>query len=89
MMFCSIRRPGKTEYAVMSFGGLLGIGDKYHPLPWSRLTYDVAKGGYSVNIDRDRLEGEPTYANEDMLTWDDTRSRDIDACYAGRPRMGI
>src|SRR5271157_4713362 len=31
---------GKAEYAVMSFGGFLGIGDRYHPLPWDALTYD-------------------------------------------------
>jgi sporulation protein YlmC with PRC-barrel domain len=40
---------GKTEYAIMSFGGFLGIGDSYHPLPWHSLTYDEAHGGYVVN----------------------------------------
>jgi sporulation protein YlmC with PRC-barrel domain len=30
---------GKVAYAVMSFGGFLGIGDRYHPLPWSVLDY--------------------------------------------------
>ena len=29
---------GKVAYAVMSFGGFLGIGDRYHPLPWDVLT---------------------------------------------------
>ena len=37
---------GKAIYAVMSFGGFLGIGEKQHPLPWSALTYDKGKGGY-------------------------------------------
>jgi hypothetical protein len=41
---------GKVAYAVMSFGGFMGIGDRYHPLPWSVLTYDTGKGGYTVDL---------------------------------------
>jgi len=47
---------GKAIYAVMSFGGFLGIGEKQHPLPWSSLTYDEAKEGYVVNLDKKMLE---------------------------------
>jgi len=54
----------------MSFGGFLGIGDKYHPLPWNMLTYDEGVGGYVVNLDRKRLEGAPAY-NENEMAWDD------------------
>src|SRR3954466_13357868 len=53
---------GKAECAVMSFGGFLGIGDRYHPLPWRVLDYDPAQGGYVVDIDRDRLERAPSYS---------------------------
>jgi sporulation protein YlmC with PRC-barrel domain len=35
---------GRAEYAILSFGGFLGIGEKYHPLPWNVLTYDVGQG---------------------------------------------
>ena len=62
---------GRAEYAVMSFGGFLGVGDRYHPLPWQVLTYDSAQGGYVVDIDRDRLEGAPTYAADQAGLWDD------------------
>jgi sporulation protein YlmC with PRC-barrel domain len=65
------KRSGTAEYAIMSFGGFLGIGDSYHPLPWQALTYDEIQGGYVVNIDRSRLEGAPTYTPSDMGTWDD------------------
>jgi len=61
---------GQVSYAVMSFGGFLGIGDKYHPLPWNMLTYDEALGGYVVNLDRTRLENAPVYAEGEM-SWDD------------------
>ena len=43
----------------MSFGGFLGIGEKYHPLPWETLTYDTDRGGYVVSVSREQLEGAP------------------------------
>jgi len=52
---------GKAIYAIMSFGGFLGIGEKYHPLPWSTLKYDERQGGYVVNLDKEMLENAPTY----------------------------
>src|SRR5690242_8118538 len=53
------KRSGQVAYAVMSFGGFLGIGESYHPLPWRALTYDTRQGGYVVDISRERLEGAP------------------------------
>ena len=75
---------GKVEYAILSFGGFLGIGDKYHPLPWNQMSYDTRQSGYVVNIDRSRLEGAPAYTASEMGVWDDTRGHDIDAYYGGR-----
>ncbi len=62
---------GKAEFAIMSFGGFLGIGDRYHPLPWQALTYDPGLGGYVVDIDKQRLEGAPSYAAGEVGLWDD------------------
>jgi sporulation protein YlmC with PRC-barrel domain len=56
---------GQVAYAVMSFGGFLGIGDSYHPLPWKSLTYDTSMGGYVVDLDRSRLEEAPSYKSND------------------------
>jgi hypothetical protein len=64
---------GQVSYAVMSFGGFLGIGEKYHPLPWGVLTYDVNKGGYVVDLDKRTLEGAPSYGDSsDPYEWQDT-----------------
>ena len=52
---------GKVAYAIMSFGGFLGMGNQYHPLPWSVLKYDTNLGGYVVHLDKRRLEGGPAY----------------------------
>jgi hypothetical protein len=55
----------------MSFGGFLGIGEKYHPLPWHMLTYDTRLGGYVVDLDRDKLENAPSYASTESPNWSD------------------
>ena len=65
------KRSGHVVYAVMSFGGFLGIGKKYHPLPWSVLTYDTGKGGYVVDLDKDILEGAPTIDDGADVDWGD------------------
>jgi hypothetical protein len=51
---------GQVDYAVMSFGGFLGIGERYHPLPWKALTYDTGLGGYVVDVSREQLERAPS-----------------------------
>ncbi|MFL5333548.1 MAG: PRC-barrel domain-containing protein [Geminicoccaceae bacterium] len=63
------KRSGKVAYAVMSFGGFLGIGESYHPLPWEVLTYDPAQGGYVVNLSREQLEGAPRYSASEAPDW--------------------
>ena len=47
---------GRVAYAVLTFGGFLGMGNDYYPLPWATLKYDENLGGYRVNITRDQLE---------------------------------
>ncbi len=62
---------GQVGYAVMSFGGFLGIGDKHHPLPWQVLDYDPKMGGYVVDLDKKQLEGAPSYATDEDPDWED------------------
>src|SRR5689334_15665212 len=47
---------GQVAYAVMAFGGFLGMGQSCHPLPWRVLRYDTKVGGYVVDLDKDRLK---------------------------------
>jgi sporulation protein YlmC with PRC-barrel domain len=67
------KQSGKVAYAVMSFGGFLGVGDKYYPLPWSMLKYDTRLSGYVVNLDKKVLEGAPAYESRDRIDWDDEK----------------
>ena len=59
---------GKVAYAVMSFGGFMGIGEDYYPLPWSLLTYNTKLGGYEINITEQQLKGAPKYNKHEA--WD-------------------
>lgn len=62
---------GKAQYAVLSFGGFLGIGERYYPIPWEVLKYDPAAGGYVVNLDKRVLENAPSYLPDEEVNWDD------------------
>jgi hypothetical protein len=81
---------GQVAYAVMSFGGFLGIGESYHPLPWKVLTYDTRQGGYVVDLDRSRLEAAPSYTTSKMPNWSDqSYRRRIDEYYGVPPYGGV
>ena len=58
---------GRVVYAIMSFGGFLGIGEKFHPIPWSLLDYDTERGGYVVPLDKAELEGAPHYERDELV----------------------
>jgi hypothetical protein len=79
---------GQVAYAVMSFGGFLGIGERYHPLPWGMLTYDTGRGGYVVDVSREQLERAPSYARDEAPWGNPDYGRDVYAHY-GLPYGGI
>jgi hypothetical protein len=75
---------GRVAYAILSFGGFLGIGEKYHPLPWSVLTYDTGAGGYVVPLDKEQLKNAPSYEMTELADIGDTaRYRDTIYAYYG------
>ena len=80
---------GQVAYAVMSFGGFLGIGESYHPLPWKVLDYDKRMGGYVVDLDKDKLRAAPSFSRDQTPDWSDrdwgTRVHDY---YGVRPYWG-
>jgi sporulation protein YlmC with PRC-barrel domain len=81
---------GKIAYAVMSFGGFLGIGERYHPLPWATLKYDTRQGGYVVGIPVEQLKAAPTYAATETPAWGDRAyEARIHEYYKAAPYWGI
>ena len=65
------KRSGKVDYAVLSFGGFMGMGDDHYPLPWPTLTYNEELAGYQVNVTEDQLKNAPKYSNENDWDWSD------------------
>ena len=78
---------GQVAYVVMSFGGFLGIGESYHPLPWRALTFDTRLGGYVVDIEKDRLVGAPRYGTDEDPFSDDEYGAKVDAYYRTTPTV--
>ena len=79
---------GHADYAILSFGGFLGIGDRYHPLPWSQLRYDPKLGGYLVGLDRSQLEAAPSINESDIDVWSGSHTRDVDRYYDNGAGLG-
>lgn len=61
-------RTGAVSYAVLSFGGFMGMGGKLFAVPWSALTLDVDDKRFVLNVEKDRLEGAPGF---DKNNWPD------------------
>ena len=73
-------------FAVVGFGGLLGMGEKYHPIPWSSLNYNESEGSYIVNFTKDQLESAPSDSIEALTRDDGTSYRDRAYDYYQAPR---
>lgn len=84
------KRSGKVAYALMSFGGFLGMAERVHPIPWEMLTYDVDLDAYVVDLSSDQLRNAPTLRLDEA---DRPRDRNYDeevAGYYGRlPWFGL
>ena len=64
------KQSNNIMYAVVGFGGFLGMGEKYHPLPWQVLNYDDRQGAYVVNLTKEQLAAAPA-DSLDALTHSD------------------
>lgn len=83
------KRSGEVDYAVLSSGGLFGMGGDYYPLPWKVLTYDTAQGGYVVDLDKDVLESAPHYRSGEEPSYDRDYDREVQGHYGlGTPDRG-
>ena len=64
------KRSGQVDYAVLSFGGLFGLGSDHYPLPWEKLTYSEDHGGYATDLDEATLKDAPRYGESDEPRYD-------------------
>jgi hypothetical protein len=76
---------GKVAFAVLTFGGFMGIGSDYYPVPWSTLKYDTMLGGYRVSMTKDQLERAPKYSDETNWAWSRDNDRRVYDYYKATP----
>lgn len=68
-------------FAVIGFGGFLGIGEKYHAIPWATLDYDEERAGYLVPYSKEQLQAAPIYSVEELTKADGRQARDASFAY--------
>ena len=59
---------GRVAYAVISFGGFLGLGHSHYPVPWGALKYDTSLGGFRTSINQQQLKDAPEFSDD---SWGD------------------
>jgi PRC-barrel domain len=59
---------GRVAYAVMSFGGFLGLAHSHYPIPWSALKYDTSLEGFRTSITEQMLKDAPQFSDD---SWGD------------------
>ncbi|RJG06671.1 PRC-barrel domain containing protein [Noviherbaspirillum cavernae] len=63
---------GEVAYAVLSFGGILGIGEKLFAVPFNALKLDTTNKRFVLNVDKDRLKNAPGFDKDDWPDMADT-----------------
>ena len=62
---------GKVAYAVLNFGGFLGVGGQYYPVPWPRLKYSSKLEAYELDVSDAELKKAPSFASNSDFDWGD------------------
>jgi sporulation protein YlmC with PRC-barrel domain len=75
------KRSGQVRYAVLEFGGFLGMGTDRYPLPWNMLKYDTDKEGYVVPLDKATLEAAPKYDESDVPAYTPEYGKQVNGYY--------
>lgn len=78
--------PGRIAYAVLSFGGFLGLNDKLFAVPWNSLHYDPSQGAFVLRADKRFLENAPGFNKDNWPDMADTGWRStVYTYYSARP----
>ena len=84
------KKTGQVAYAVMGFGGFLGLGEESYTIPWGKLTYDTELGGYVTDLTSDQVKAAPDFYRGDEYGWSDRdKERDLHSYYGVSPYWGL
>jgi sporulation protein YlmC with PRC-barrel domain len=73
-------------FAVVGFGGFLGVAEKYHPIPWSALEFNEGQDAYVVNYTKEQLQGAPAASIDELARDDGLPFRERSYAYYKEPR---
>lgn len=77
---------GRVAYAVLSFGGFLGLGDKLFAIPWEALTLDAERECFVLDVEKDRLKNAPGFDKDHWPAMADLQwANNIHSYYGSRP----
>jgi sporulation protein YlmC with PRC-barrel domain len=60
---------GKVAYAVLGFGGFMGVGVKHLPIPWDRMKYAVAQDAFEISLSDEELSRAPLFEGDEEFDW--------------------
>jgi sporulation protein YlmC with PRC-barrel domain len=80
------KQSNNIMFAVVGFGGFLGMNEKFHPLPWSTLDYQKNRDGYVVNMTKEQLQAAPADGIDELTARDGDGLRDSIYDYYKAPR---
>jgi hypothetical protein len=84
------KQSGQVAYAVLGFGGFLGLGEDTYTIPWGKLSYDTGLGGYRTDISEDQVKSAPDFYRDKDYAWSDRdRERDLHSYYGVTPYWGL
>jgi sporulation protein YlmC with PRC-barrel domain len=80
------KKSNNILFAVVGFGGFLGMAEKYHPVPWASLDYDESYGSYVVDFTKEQLQAAPAGSIDELTRGDGMGYRDRAYDYYKAPR---
>ena len=81
---------GRISYAVLSFGGVMGLGDKLFAIPWSALELDPDNKCFVLDVEKEKLENAPGFDKDNWPSFaDNTWATQIHSYYGSRPYWEI
>jgi len=80
------KQSNNIMFAVVGFGGFLGMAEKYHPLPWASLDYDESQNAYVVSYTKEQLKGAPAGSIDELTRDSSVQFRDRTYDYYKTPR---
>ena len=77
------KQSGEVSHALVGYGGILGMGEDYYPVPWDALRYDEKKDGYVCSVDQSQLKRQaaPRFTKDNQPDWNKEYQRTVRAYY--------